>query len=87
MTDRHQNKGRLTIPTDVDIVPQTLELMERWGADALRDPGQHQAVHGRGEAAPQRGEGEDGEAGQVEPAGAVAVAEPAGDEQRHGVGQ
>ena len=37
MTDRHQNKGRLTIPTDVDIVPQTLELMQRWGADALRD--------------------------------------------------
>ena len=29
--------GRLTIPTDLDIVPQTLELMEKWGADALRD--------------------------------------------------
>ena len=30
-------KGRLTIPTDLDIVPQTLEIMERWGADAIRD--------------------------------------------------
>ncbi|MEA5016207.1 MAG: 1,3-beta-galactosyl-N-acetylhexosamine phosphorylase [Candidatus Limiplasma sp.] len=30
-------KGRLTIPTDLDIVPQTLEIMEKWGADALRD--------------------------------------------------
>lgn len=29
--------GRLTIPTDLDVVPQTLELMERWGADAIRD--------------------------------------------------
>ncbi|MGI5989673.1 MAG: 1,3-beta-galactosyl-N-acetylhexosamine phosphorylase [Lachnospiraceae bacterium] len=30
-------KGRVTIPTDVDAVPETLELMKRWGADALRD--------------------------------------------------
>ncbi|MGI6215177.1 MAG: 1,3-beta-galactosyl-N-acetylhexosamine phosphorylase [Christensenellales bacterium] len=30
-------KGRLTIPTDIDIVPQTLELMDKWGADAVRD--------------------------------------------------
>jgi len=29
--------GRLTIPTDLDIVPETLETMKRWGADALRD--------------------------------------------------
>lgn len=29
--------GRVTIPTDVDVVPQTLELIERWGADAIRD--------------------------------------------------
>lgn len=32
-----ETKGRVTIPTDVDVVEQTLELMERWGADALRD--------------------------------------------------
>ncbi|MDL2294854.1 1,3-beta-galactosyl-N-acetylhexosamine phosphorylase [Ruminococcaceae bacterium OttesenSCG-928-D13] len=32
-----QNKGRLTIPTDLDVVPETLELMARWGADAIRD--------------------------------------------------
>ncbi len=31
------NKGRVTIPTDVDVVPQTIELVERWGADAIRD--------------------------------------------------
>ena len=29
--------GRVTIPTDMDVVPQTLEIMKRWGADALRD--------------------------------------------------
>ncbi|NCB93774.1 MAG: 1,3-beta-galactosyl-N-acetylhexosamine phosphorylase [Clostridia bacterium] len=30
-------KGRVTIPTDVDVVPETLKLVERWGADAIRD--------------------------------------------------
>lgn len=29
--------GRVTIPTDIDVVPQTLELLKRWGADAIRD--------------------------------------------------
>ena len=29
--------GRVTIPTDMDVVPQTLEIMKRWGADAIRD--------------------------------------------------
>ena len=32
-----KRKGRVTIPTDVDVVPETLELLERWGADAIRD--------------------------------------------------
>ncbi len=32
-----QRKGRVTIPTDVDVVPETLELLRRWGADAIRD--------------------------------------------------
>ncbi len=31
------NKGRVTIPTDVDVIPETLELIERWGVDAIRD--------------------------------------------------
>ena len=31
------NKGRVTIPTDVDVVPETLALLQRWGADAIRD--------------------------------------------------
>ncbi len=26
-----QQRGRVTIPTDVDVVPETLTLMERWG--------------------------------------------------------
>ena len=30
-------KGRVTIPTDLDVVPETLEIMRRWGADAIRD--------------------------------------------------
>ncbi len=29
--------GRVTIPTDVDVVDETLELVKRWGADAIRD--------------------------------------------------
>lgn len=29
--------GRVTIPTDVDVVPQTLEILRRFGADAIRD--------------------------------------------------
>lgn len=29
--------GRVTIPTDLDIVKETLEVKEKWGADALRD--------------------------------------------------
>ena len=29
--------GRVTIPTDMDAVPETLDLLKRWGADAIRD--------------------------------------------------
>ena len=36
MTDMRK-VGRVTIPTDLDVVPQTLEIMKRWGADAIRD--------------------------------------------------
>ena len=32
-----KTRGRVTIPTDVDVVKETLELVERWGADAIRD--------------------------------------------------
>ena len=32
-----QKRGRLTLPTDMDMVKETLELKERLGADALRD--------------------------------------------------
>ena len=31
------NKGRVTIPTDMDVVKETLEIMDEWGADAIRD--------------------------------------------------
>ena len=30
-------KGRVTIPTNLDVVPQTLEILDEWGADAIRD--------------------------------------------------
>lgn len=30
-------KGRVTIPTDIDVIPQTLEILKKWGADAIRD--------------------------------------------------
>ena len=36
MTDARK-VGRVTIPTDLDVVPQTLEILKRWGADAIRD--------------------------------------------------
>ena len=29
--------GRVTIPTDMDVVPETLEILKKWGADAIRD--------------------------------------------------
>ena len=37
MSEEQQKFGRVTIPTDVDVVPETLELLKRWGADAIRD--------------------------------------------------
>lgn len=37
MSNETKLRGRVTIPTDVDVVPQTLELFARWGADAIRD--------------------------------------------------
>lgn len=30
-------RGRVTIPTDLDVVPETLEVLKRLGADAIRD--------------------------------------------------
>lgn len=30
-------KGRVTIPTDLDVVAETKELLKCWGADAIRD--------------------------------------------------
>ena len=32
----HQ-KGRVTIPTDMDVVKDTIRLSQKWGADAVRD--------------------------------------------------
>ncbi len=32
-----KEKGRVTIPTDLNIIKETLETAEKWGADALRD--------------------------------------------------
>ena len=29
--------GRVTVPTDVDMIQETKEIAARWGADALRD--------------------------------------------------
>ena len=30
-------KGRVTIPTDMDVVKETVRLARQWGADAVRD--------------------------------------------------
>ena len=32
-----ETKGRVTIPTDLDVIPETLEMLDEWGADAIRD--------------------------------------------------
>ncbi len=32
-----EKTGRVTIPTDLDIVPETLAVIKKWGADAVRD--------------------------------------------------
>ena len=37
MSEMDRKRGGVTIPTDVDVVPETLELLEKWGADAIRD--------------------------------------------------
>lgn len=31
------NKGRVTVPTDVDVIEDTLRIINLWGADAIRD--------------------------------------------------
>ena len=35
--DELRKTGRVTIPTDLDVVPETLEILKKWGADATRD--------------------------------------------------
>ena len=35
--DETRKSGRVTIPTDLDVVPETLEILKKWGADAIRD--------------------------------------------------
>ena len=37
MIDAKKKIGRVTIPTDLDVVPQTLEILKKWGCDAIRD--------------------------------------------------
>lgn len=32
-----ENSGRVTIPTDMDMVEETKQIAQRWGADAFRD--------------------------------------------------
>ena len=34
---RELHKGKVTIPTDTDVVPETIAMMEKLGADAVRD--------------------------------------------------
>ena len=37
MSEQTKTTGRVTIPTNLDIVPETIEVLKRWGADAIRD--------------------------------------------------
>jgi 1,3-beta-galactosyl-N-acetylhexosamine phosphorylase len=37
MSEQIKRTGRVTIPTNLDVVPETIEILKRWGADAIRD--------------------------------------------------
>ena len=37
MENKNVNKGRITIPTDNDFIKETMEIVDKWGADAIRD--------------------------------------------------
>ena len=37
MGETIKKTGRVTIPTNLDVVPETIEILKRWGADAIRD--------------------------------------------------
>ena len=37
MSEQTKRTGRVTIPTDLDVVPQTIDILHKWGADAIRD--------------------------------------------------
>lgn len=37
MEKRGMKTGRVTIPTNLDVIPETLDILKRWGADAIRD--------------------------------------------------
>ena len=37
MSENTLKTGRVTIPTNLDVVPETIEILKRWGADAIRD--------------------------------------------------
>ena len=32
-----KSRGRVTIPTNLDVGPETIDILKRWGADAIRD--------------------------------------------------
>ena len=35
--ENETKRGRVTIPTNLDVVPETIEVLKRGGADAIRD--------------------------------------------------
>ena len=37
MSEVLKTQGRVTIPTNLDVIPETIEILKRWGADAIRD--------------------------------------------------
>ena len=32
-----RKKGQVTIPTDLDVIQETIGILGKWGADAIRD--------------------------------------------------
>ena len=41
-----KTKGRVTLPSEANFLEETKEMMERWGADALRDSGEVERMRG-----------------------------------------
>src|SRR5256886_419807 len=85
--DRTPGPKRRPAPVGGKDVRQDTERLrgQNRAADALDDAGQNKLARTLGEAATDRGEGEDRQANEEESLGAVFVAQSSGGDQQHGI--